>query len=106
MSSLWGNDRRSIIEVLKAERGSRMHRWLLYRIPLAVYILALIGMFFMHPFGALIVAGISLFFAVPWMIIAKWICREIDKSNKFNHRKRYKKRLKERFRISIKDNAR
>ncbi|MFR8547734.1 MAG: hypothetical protein ACLVEV_03795 [Lachnospiraceae bacterium] len=64
-----------------------MYRWILYRIPLAVYILILTWMFLIHPAGALIVAGMSLVIMVPWLIFARWVCDRIDASDKFNHRK-------------------
>ena len=64
-----------------------MHRWLFYKIPLILYGLALLWMFCMHPASALVVTVVSLFIAVPWVIFAKHLCKCIDDSKKFNHRK-------------------
>lgn len=64
-----------------------MHRWILYKIPVVVYCIILIWMFSVHPASALIVAGISLIIAIPWVIFAKWVCKRIDRSLKFNGRK-------------------
>lgn len=64
-----------------------MHWWLMYKIPLLIYVAVLLGMFFVHPVGALVVAFLSSFISVPWVIFAKWVCKRIDRGLKFNGRK-------------------
>lgn len=64
-----------------------MYRWLLYKIPLILYGLVLLWMFYIHSASALVVMVVSLFIAVPWVVFAKYLCKCIDDSKKFNHRK-------------------
>lgn len=69
-------------------KGSEIvERWLLIKGPLLVYSVVLIICFLMMPPVAVFLLVLSLPIVLLWLLFASWVCREYDKSEKFNHRR-------------------
>lgn len=64
-----------------------MEKWLLIKGPLLVYSVVLIICFLMFPTVGVFLLVLSLPVVLLWLLLAGWICREFDESEKFNHRR-------------------
>lgn len=64
-----------------------MMEWLTFKIPLAVYCIVVLVCMMFNLVAGVVIAVAAGFVVVPWLIFAKWLCREVEKSKKFNGRK-------------------
>ncbi len=61
-------------------------RWLLIRVPLIAYAVIAVVCIALYAPGGIIVAMAGAVVLTPWLLFARWVCREIEKSERFNHR--------------------
>lgn len=66
--------------------GHEIFRWLLIRIPLIVYVVIVVACTLLYAPGGFFIAIVGAVILTPWLLFARWVCREIEKSERFNHR--------------------
>ena len=63
-----------------------LFRWLLIRVPLIAYAVIAVACILAYAPGGFIIAIAGAVVLTPWLLFARWVCREIEKSERFNHR--------------------
>lgn len=63
------------------------HWWLFFKGPLIICCIIAFGLILLDPIRGLILGTVFAVLVVPWFLFARWLCKEIDRSKKFNHRK-------------------
>ena len=63
-----------------------LFRWLLIRVPLIVYAVIAVACILVYAPGGIIIAAAGAVVLVPWLLFARWVCRRVEESERFNHR--------------------
>lgn len=64
-----------------------MEFWWFFKIPFVIYCVVMIGLFLLSPTGSILFIIVTVPFVLLWWLFVRQLCREVEKSKKFNHRK-------------------